>query len=363
MPFTLYVDADRWRSHLQAMADRYPGLVPVVKGNGYGLGVTRLAAEAARLDVDTVAVGTADEGPEVAAAFGGEVLVMDPHRPADRSTGTPCDVPTERLVHTISDLPALRALAASGQRHRVVLEPLTSMRRHGLSDTDLDSCRQLLDGAGPDGAGPDGVRLEGIALHLPLRRPGDSTGAVAEVIHWLARFCAAGLRCDQAWVSHLAAGELAELHRRHPQITLRPRVGTALWLGDRAALQARGSVLDVHPLRVGDRYGYRQRQARRPGQLVVVSGGTAHGVGMEAPKAVRGVRARAQVLAVGALGAGGHALSPFSWAGRRLWYAEPPHMQVSLLLLPASVSPPAIGEEMSCEVRMTTTYADHVVEH
>lgn len=357
MPFTLYVDADRWRSHLQAMADRYPGLVPVVKGNGYGLGVTRLAAEAARLDVDTIAVGTADEGPEVAAAFRGDVLVMAPHRAADRSTGSGRGVPTKRLVHTVSDLSALRALAASGQQHRVVLEPLTSMRRHGLSETDVVSCRQLL-----GGAGPDGVRLEGIALHLPLRRPGDSASAVGEVTHWLARFYALGLRCDQAWVSHLAAGELAELHRRHPRITLRPRVGTALWLGDRAALQARGSVLDVHPLRAGDRFGYRQRRARRPGHLVVVSGGTAHGVGMEAPKAVRGVRARAQVLAAGALGAGGHALSPFSWAGRRRWYAEPPHMQVSLLLLPASVPPPAIGEELSCEVRMTTTYADHVVE-
>lgn len=357
MPFTLYVDAGRWRAHLRAMTDRYPGLVPVVKGNGYGLGVTRLAAEAARLDVDTISVGTPDEGPEVAAAFGGDVLVMAPHRPADRSTGSRCDVPTERLVHTVSDLSPLRALAASGQRHRVVLEPLTSMRRHGLSDADLVSCRRLL-----DASEPADVRLEGIALHLPLRRPGDSAAAVAEVIHWLERFRAAGLPCQQAWVSHLTAGELVELRRRHPEVTLRPRIGTALWLGARTALQARGSVLDVHPLRAGDRYGYRQRRARRPGHLVVVAGGTAHGVGMEAPKAVSGVRARAQVLAAGALGAGGHALSPFSWAGRRRWYAEPPHMQVSMLLLPASVPPPAIGAELSCEVRMTTTYADQVVE-
>lgn len=357
MPFTLYVDATRWRSHLRALTERYPGLVPVVKGNGYGLGISRLAAEASRLDVDTVAVGTAEEGPEVAATFGGDVLVMDPHRPAVAPVGQECDVATERLVHTVADLSSLRALTASGRRQRLVLEPLTSMRRHGLAEADLVVCRQLLDG--PSQAG---VQLEGIALHLPLRRPGDSAAAVAEVAHWLAAFRRAGLPCDQAWVSHLAADELSELCGQHPAVTLRPRIGTDLWLGDRTALEARGSVIDVHPLRAGDCYGYRQRRARRPGHLVVVAGGTAHGVGMEAPKAVRSARDRAQVLAAAALGAGGYALSPFSWAGRRRWYAEPPHMQVSMLLLPASVPPPAIGAELECTVRMTTTYFDRVVE-
>ena len=42
MTFELRVDAARWRRHLAAVAAGTPGLVPVVKGNGYGLGRDRL---------------------------------------------------------------------------------------------------------------------------------------------------------------------------------------------------------------------------------------------------------------------------------------------------------------------------------
>ena len=43
MGLTLTVDGPRWRSHLRAVADATPGLVPVVKGNGYGMTPGRLA--------------------------------------------------------------------------------------------------------------------------------------------------------------------------------------------------------------------------------------------------------------------------------------------------------------------------------
>jgi len=55
-------------------------------------------------------------------------------------------------------------------------------------------------------------------------------------------------------------------------------------------------------------------------------------------------------------------LSPFRWAGKQRWFAEPPHMQVSLLWLPSSVTPPAVGDELPVEVRMTTTHFDAVVD-
>jgi hypothetical protein len=61
------------------------------------------------------------------------------------------------------------------------------------------------------------------------------------------------------------------------------------------------------------------------------------------------------------MSASGLALSPFWWAGRKRWFAEPPHMQVSLLLLPASVPPPSVGDELALDVRMTTTTFDTVV--
>ena len=61
MPLTLYVDGDRWRAHLQEVRDLHPGIVPVLKGNGYGFGMDRLARRAAWLGVDTVAVGMYSE--------------------------------------------------------------------------------------------------------------------------------------------------------------------------------------------------------------------------------------------------------------------------------------------------------------
>ena len=53
-------------------------------------------------------------------------------------------------------------------------------------------------------------------------------------------------------------------------------------------------------------------------------------------------------------------MSPFRWAGKQRWFAEPPHMHVSLLLLPASVEPPTIGTELDCDVRLTTLHPDAV---
>lgn len=339
MTFSLYVDEARWRAHLHSVLEATPGLVPVTKGNGYGLGNARLAAEAAQLGVDTVAVGTPDELPDVSRHFAGDVLVMTPSypRPAADAGG--------RVVHTVSHLETLRAARDA----RVVLEAMTSMRRHGIRPDEVEAAAGML----------GGVRLEGLAFHLPMDRHGGYDPA-AEVVDWLGRFAGAGVATSTAWVSHLTAAELDRLRDRFPATTFRPRVGTGLWLGDRGALTARGTVLDVHPLTRGEHYGYRRRRALRDGHLVVVSGGTAHGVALEAPRTARGPVGRGKELAMGSLAAANLALSPFRWGGKARWFAEPPHMHVSLILLPASVDPPAIGDELDCEVRMTTLHPDRV---
>ncbi len=81
MSLTLTVDGPRWRGHLRSVADAEPWLVPVAKGNGYGLTLGRLARKAEWLGVDTLAVGTYDELPEVATRYSGDLLVMTPWRP------------------------------------------------------------------------------------------------------------------------------------------------------------------------------------------------------------------------------------------------------------------------------------------
>jgi hypothetical protein len=126
-------------------------------------------------------------------------------------------------------------------------------------------------------------------------------------------------------------------------------------------LAARATVLDVHPVQLGDRVGYRQRRILRTGSVLVVSGGTAHGIGLEAPVAATSSRQRAVSLARGGLDAAGRALSPFVVGGRQRWFVEPPHMQVSMLFLPAGATTPAVGDEVDVRVRHTITTFDRVV--
>lgn len=343
MTFTLYVDEQRWRDHQRTVLDASPGLVPVIKGTGYGFGNSRLGAEASRLGADIVAVGTVNEVERVRAEFPGDVLVLSP------SYDSPALVPPSGTVQTVAHIERLHSLCERAQGERIVIECLTSMHRHGLDESDVASIRPLL----------DGVVLEGFAFHLPIDRHGGYQPAT-EVAAWLRRLHVAGLPTDVAWVSHLNAPDLTGLRSSFPATRFRPRVGTALWLGDRGAFTARGTVLDVHRLEAGTHYGYRRRRVLRDGWLVVVSGGTAHGVGLEAPRTVHGPIGRGKELAVGSLAAMNRTLSPFTWAGKQRWFAEPPHMHVSLLLLPSSVTPPRIGDELDCEVRMTTLHADRV---
>ena len=161
-------------------------------------------------------------------------------------------------------------------------------------------------------------------------------------------------------VSHLSEQELATLRHRWPDFTFRPRIGTGLWLGDRGALRVTSTVLDVHPVERGDAFGYRGRTAPKSGHLLVVSGGTAHGIGLEAPSGDLGLKGRAGTLARGGLDALGFVRSPFSLDGKQRLFAEPPHMQASMLFVPSGSRVPVVGEQLDVRVRYTITAFDRV---
>jgi len=343
MSLVLQVDAARWRDHLARTIEGMPGLVPVAKGNGYGLGMDRLLAECVRLSetagVDMVAVGTYLESPPFLAQFPGDVLVLEPYRAAIHS-GLAC-LGAGSLVHTVTSAADLRNLLSHSPAARVVLEGLSSMNRHGMPAASL---RALL-------ADPLGAEVVGATLHLPL-----GSGHVAEVERWVA-----DVPSVTTWfLSHVTPHELGAVRTAHSDQVFRPRVGTALWLGDEGALSVRAHVLDVRAVSDGDRAGYRRRRLRK-GHLVVVSGGTAHGVALEAPTPAATARQRAIAVAEGMLEAAGRVRSPFLVDARLAWFVEPPHMQVSLLHVPDGVTPPEVGQTLSVRVRHTTLHADAVV--
>jgi alanine racemase len=346
MALTLTVDGERWRDHLRGRAEDTPGLVPVAKGNGYGFTLGRLARKAQWLGVDTLAVGTYEELPEVATRYAGDLMVLTPWRPFQPAPDPALDT---RVIHTVSRPEDLTGLLDAQPDARFVLELETSMRRHGMSAQQLWSTAGVL-------RHHRGARLEGVALHLPLA----SGNHLAEVERLLTDMVAADLPATTVWVSHLSAAELATLRSSYADLTVRPRIGTDLWLGDRTALRVTAAVLDVHELERGDVFGYRGRSAPRDGHLLVVSGGTAHGIGLESPMGESGLRARAAVLARGGMDAMGLTRSPYWVGGKQRLFAEPPHMQASMLFLPADATVPEVGDLVDVRVRYTATVFDRV---
>lgn len=358
MSLTLTVDGPRWRGHLESVAGTHPGLVPVAKGNGYGFTLGRLARKAQWLaergyDVHTLAVGTYDELPEVTSRWHGDLLVLTPWRPW---VPLPERALAKRLIHTVSRLSDLRDLLHADPSARLVLERMTSMRRHGMAARELWEAGELL-------RKHPGAHVEGLALHLPLGQ-----GAhLGEVTRLMNDFVGAalpdrpgGALCS-VWVSHLTDAELTALRSQYADFDFRPRIGTSLWLGDRGALRVSATVLDVHAVERGDAFGYRGRTAPKSGHVLVVSGGTAHGIGLEAPTGDQSMKARAATLARGGLDAVGFVRSPYSIDGKQRLFAEPPHMQASMLFLPHGSRVPEVGEDVDVRVRFTATTFDRVV--
>jgi len=364
MSLTLHVDGARWRAHLAGLAERTPGLVPVAKGNGYGFGLARLADEATRLGVDTLAVGTYDELGQVRPHFDGDLLVLTPWRPfgiaaETLSTGSAGSSPSkstggastaDTLIHTVSRLEDLDKLLAQDPEARFVLERTTSMLRHGMSARELREASDVV-------REHPTARCKGVAIHLPLQAGSNLT----EAQRLMTDVVAAGVSNATIWVSHLEPSDLAVLRTAYQDFTFRPRIGTDLWLGARDALTVTATVLDVHHIDRGDTFGYRARTAPRTGTILVVSGGTSHGIGLEAPSGDLSLRSRAATIARGGLDAVGFVRSPYSVHGKQRFFAEPPHMQASMLFLPRGSSVPDVGDEIAVRVRYTATTFDRVV--
>ncbi|GAA4953083.1 alanine racemase [Streptomyces heliomycini] len=324
------------------MQEQFPGLVPVCKGNGYGFGHERLAEEATRLGSDVLAVGTTYEAARIKDWFSGDLLVLTPYRRGEEPVPLP-----DRVIRSVSSVDGVYGLVGA----RVVIEVMSSMKRHGVSEQDLPQLHSAI----------ENVRLEGFAIHLPLDRT-DGSDAVEEVIGWMDRLRAARLPLHTMFVSHLKADELAgcSSSSRRPASAPGSAPGSGWGTTRPPSTGARSWTSHASPRGTGSATG-----SRRPPPTAIWWSWRAvrrTGWGLEAPKALHGVMPRAKGVARAGLATVNRNLSPFVWGGKQRWFAEPPHMQVSILFVPADAPEPKVGEELVAHLRHTTTQFDRLLD-
>jgi alanine racemase len=315
MTLTLTVDAGAFETHVRSALGA--GVVPVVKGNGYGFGRATLAALAVeRFGATTLCVGTVHELAGLPA--GARRVVLTPALGADVALAAPGD------LLTVGDPGHVHALGAAGWSSPVLVKLRSSMRRYGAGPDHLATLLAAVDAAG--------LAVAGASLHLPLS--GDDADRRAEVETWLPQLPAS----VDVWVSHLSPAAFAALRDAHPERRWYLRLGTALWLGDKSFTHLGAEVVQVQPVTTGQTAGYRAAPVPGDGYLVMVGAGTAHGV---------------------------HPLpdgrSPFHHARRRLPLLEPPHMHTSVVWVAAGEAVPSVGDVVDVQQPLTYVSPDRVM--
>ena len=377
MTFSLNVNATKFRGHLVSVMNSYATagaeLVPVIKGNGYGFGRGVLASEAARLGSNRIAIGTVWELGQSLADFAGEILVLEPFNSSDTSAVAQWRAHLEhnadRIIVTVSnvDLAAVRAAGAKN----IYLEGKTSLSRFGILHLDMQSIENFND-----------LKVQGLTLHLPIVQPAIKVDATTEISsafngatlsksmtetwNWIVLYQELATKFalpKHLSLSHITESQLKSLKKMMQSynfdMEIEVRVGTKLWLGEPSALQATGTVLQIHELMNSRTVGYQQTNSGNNKRLIVVSGGTAHGVAMAAPSTASSLRKKGVAIAEGFSQAIGKVRSPFSFKGKNLDFVEPPHMQVSMLW--SNDMKIAVGDNLNCNVRNTTSNFDCVL--
>lgn len=298
MTVRLTVRTALWRAHVAQVVSSTAGIVPVVKGNGYGFGRAWLAGVAAEF-ADTLAVGTVHELADVPDSLDAVVLTPTLHPPRRRDA-----------ILTVGRTDHLRVLES--WKGRVLVKLRTELRRYGGDHSMIGAARSA------------GHEVVGVALHPPMA--GSDDDRVGQILQAIADVP------DEVpvWVSHLGPRAYEALPSTH---RYRIRLGTSLWHGDKSTLHLDADVLNVRPVERGEPAGYRLGAMEADGHLVMVGAGTANGV---------------TALADGR--------SPFHFGRTRMALHEPPHMHTSMVFVPDGDPLPSIGDWVDVQrpLHMTT---------
>lgn len=342
MSLTLYVNNNYWTNSLKNVLNAYENsLIPVIKGNGYGIGKSNLAEKSEELGLTEIAIGTIFEAQEIINCDFNQIIVMDPIKDLDKNAFDELKkINDKRLVLTLSDIKD----ATNLENTPVIVEVLTSMKRFGLTANDLKTLSNY--------------QILGLSLHLPIEN--STNGKITEVKNWLKIYEEVLPQAKKVvYLSHLSKEEFLKIKKEFPNFVFKLRLGTKFWLNDLSNFQIKSTVLAVHDVN-DENIGYRQRKIN-DNYIVIVSGGTSHGVGLQAPRSNTNLKSRITSILAGVLEAFDQTLSPFVISGKQRWFAETPHMNVSMLKLSKNITPPKVGSEITVHLRMTTTNFDSVI--
>jgi alanine racemase len=298
----LSVDRERWWAHVTDVADSVEGLVPVVKGNGYGFGRVGLAHAAVKIG-QLLAVGTVHE---LAGLPECTPVVLTPTLRPPEST---------EVVLTVAN--RLHVAALSGWHGRVIVKLESSMHRYGDGVELVEHAQSA------------GLRPIGVAIHPPLA--GSEDDHRDDIVKLLPDIDPS----LDVWVSHLAPATYAALPRSH---RYKLRTGTYLWLGDREALHLEADVLDARPVMAGAKVGYWMTTVDVDGTLVMIGAGSANGVALLPDDA-----------------------SPFHYSRSRMALVEPPHMHTSMAIVPSGQPCPRVGDWVDLQRPLTLTTIDELL--
>lgn len=312
MTIRLSVHEARWLAHVHGVAKAMPGLVPVVKGNGYGFRRWNLMPLAGQLS-NEVAVGTIFEARDIPVHV--TPIVLTP-----TLTAPPSNMPMNTVL-TVSSPHHVMALATAQWRGEVIVKLRSSTMRYGVARENFGALISDIANAH--------LTVRGFAIHPPLA--GDSKLHLQDITAWL------DIVDDSLpiYVSHLETKAYAKLRKDNPTYDFRVRLGTPLWHGDKSMMRLSTDIVDRHSVESGTRAGYQQVVINGPGEIVLAGCGTAHGV---------------FPLLDGR--------SPFHFQRQRVNMLEPPHMHTTMLFMARGRPIPSIGEWIDVQQPLTRVQVD-----
>ncbi len=337
MSFYLEVDKTKFQEHLLSVKKDVENLIPVIKGTGYGFGLNYLTKEAMRLGVDAIAVGSVYEAEKIAEDFTGKILILEPYHSHDLAASAIWESFDKRFIRTISSLDSKFNFDMP-----FVIEGRVSTNRFGLSKEQIKEIEL------------NNTLIEGLALHLAINQSDDKK--LKEILDWLEVW--QGVTPNKTiWLSHISKELLNKLKVLKPELKFNMRIGTELWLGDKSFVSAKGVVLGI--IEGVERAGYSQKRLKNGKKIVVVSGGTANGVGLNSDITIKKPSDRLRVFLTGLLGAFGKYQSAFLLRGKKAYLFEPTHMNVSLIEV-AAKEKVAVGDALDARVRYSTCNFDFI---